>query len=106
MAQLNLFHVLAGSKEPEYRGHSVHVLRRGDHWVAHWGLPDDSTPEYRQPDPRPNVKFSGGFLRGPYESEAEAFQAAQHAVDANLSGPAITAAECFRRLSALNEGER
>jgi hypothetical protein len=84
MSQFDLFYVRPGSKEPEYRGHIVDVLRRGEHWVAHWALPDHSTPEYRSPAVWPKVRYGGGFLRGPYKSEREATEAAHCAVDKNL----------------------
>jgi hypothetical protein len=73
-----------GLRDLEYRDHLIDLRREGEHWVAHWALPDNSTPEYRQPDPYPEVRFSGGFLRGPYESKMEAYAAAKRAVDANL----------------------
>jgi hypothetical protein len=89
MSRFDLFHALTGSKEPEYRGHIVDVLREGDHWVAHYALPDDSTPEYRSAVVQPKVRCSGGFLRGPYKSEEKATEAAHCAVDENLIPAAI-----------------
>jgi hypothetical protein len=84
MSQFDLLYVRPGSKEPEYRGHIVDVRRKGEHWVAHYGLPDDSTPEYRAAAVQPKVRYSGGFLPGPYKSEREATEAAHCAVDKNL----------------------
>jgi hypothetical protein len=66
------------------------TLCEGDHWVAHWGLPDHSTPEYRQPDPRLQVRASGGFLCGPYKSQDEAYAAAKCRIDGNLKGDTTT----------------
>lgn len=91
-------------KEPEYRGFIINTRREGDHWVAHWALPDRSTPEYRHPNPRPKVVgpgvavaekrsrgcipqiciYSGGFLHGPYRSRAQAYAAAKRKVDDNI----------------------
>ena len=74
-------------KEPEYRDHIVNVWREGDHWVAHYALPDHSTPEYRQPNPRPKTKFSGGFLHGPFRSKAAAIKAVKRKIDENIVKP-------------------
>jgi hypothetical protein len=70
--------------EPEYRGHIIDTRREGQHWVAHWALPDHTTPEYRMPVPYPKVRCSGGFLRGPYNSQVKAIAAAKLAIDNNL----------------------
>jgi hypothetical protein len=86
-------------KEPEYRGHIIEALRKSGHWVAHWALPDHSTPEYRCPVPQPKVRYSGGFLCGPYKSKEEATEAAHCAVNNNLEcdGAATPPAGCHDR---------
>ena len=73
------------TKEPEYREHIVDTRRKGEHWVAHWALPDHSTPEYQHPPVRPKVRCSGGYLEGPYKSEGEAIEAAHREIDWNLT---------------------
>jgi hypothetical protein len=70
-------------KDPEYRGHIIDALLKNGHWVAHWALPDRTTPEYREPNPWPKVRYGGGFLRGPYKSKADAIKAAERMVDEN-----------------------
>jgi hypothetical protein len=72
-----------GKKQPEYRDHIISTRRERDHWVSSYALPDHTTPEYCQPTPYPKCRSSGGFLHGPYKSEAEAYEAALRAVDEN-----------------------
>jgi hypothetical protein len=82
------------SKDPEYRGHIIstrreyrdEAARRGGSpgWTAYWGVPDHSTPEYRMPVPYPKVRGGGGFLQGPYPSQAKAITAAKRAIDDNI----------------------
>jgi hypothetical protein len=52
--------------------------------VAHYRLPDHSTPEYNLPIPYPKVRSAGDFLPGPYTSQAKAIAAAKRAVDNNI----------------------
>jgi hypothetical protein len=73
-----------GETEELYRQHIVNTYREHGCWVAHWALPDHSTPQYPMPCPYPHVRFGGGFLRGPYGSQATALMAAKHAVDENF----------------------
>ena len=71
-------------RDPEYRGHIINTRREGKHWVAHYRLPDHSTPEYNLPIPYPKVRSAGDFLPGPYTSQAKAIAAAKRAVDNNI----------------------
>jgi len=95
----DLFYVPPEAKDTNYRNHRINPVHKGDHgghWAVHWSVVDHRQGKHA---------FSGGYLGGPYASEAEAVAAAKHEVDLNNNPPAMRA-HIQERIAAREQDEQ